>query len=138
MAQNYAPAQVLQGASVSRSKPATRFLVLAILATSFYLAFYQLSPPAALAESAPELEFSSGRAKKHVEALAQKPHPIGSSEHQRVRDYILNELARMGLSPQIQKSQVVSEWGSETVGASVENLLARIRGTNSAKSVLLV
>src|SRR5262249_11295490 len=43
-----------------------------------------------------------------------------------------------GLNPQIQKVRVVSEWDGESVGASVENILARIHGTSNTKSVLLV
>src|SRR5262249_16518321 len=124
--------------SVSRTGMTMRFIVLAIIAASLYMAFSQLSPPAARPESAPAEEFSSGRARKHVEAIAQMPHPVGSAEHQRVRDYILGELSRIGLNPQIQKVRVGSEGDGESGGGSVENILARIHGTSNTKSVLLV
>ncbi len=115
-----------------------RLIITAITLASIYSAFSLISPPAALPENAPAEEFSSGRAKKHVEAIARKPHPVGSVEHQRVRDYIYGELLRIGLDPQIQRGEATHDRNGEYYAASVENILARIRGTNNTKSVLLV
>src|SRR5258708_38923971 len=49
-------------------------------------------PPGAIPENAPPTAFSAARAMKHVVAIAQRPHPIGSAEHDRVRDYLVAQL----------------------------------------------
>src|SRR5947208_3509244 len=59
------------------------------------LAAYQLSPPQAAAVSAPLTEFSAERAIKHLSVIAQRPHPVGTSEHLAVCDYIQNELVAL-------------------------------------------
>src|SRR5262245_31105773 len=98
-----------------------RLIIMAITLASIYSAFGLISQPAALPENAPAEEFSSGRAKKHAEAIARKPHPVGSAEHQRVRDYIHGELLRIGLDPQIQRGEAAHDWNGEYYAASVEN-----------------
>ncbi|WP_166482229.1 M28 family metallopeptidase [Scytonema sp. UIC 10036] len=104
----------------------------------FVLLGFQLKPPVAVPTSAPVLEFSSGRAMKHLEAIAQKPHPIGSSEHTIVRDYIVKQLTDRGLKPEVQKTTVVnSRWGTPFVAGTVHNILAKLSGTDNTKAVLL-
>jgi hypothetical protein len=41
---------------------------------------------------------------KHVLAIAQRPHPIGRTEHDRVRDYLLAHLRMLGLHPEVQNA----------------------------------
>ena len=101
------------------------------------LSLYQLRPPAAVAAGAPPIDFSSGRAMRHVEAIAQKPHPIGSPAHAEVRDYILGELTAAGLTPQVQKTTVMSWKGPALIAATVENIVARLSGTATGKAVML-
>jgi hypothetical protein len=55
----------------------------------------QISPPDAAPASAPLTEFSSARAMKQLRVIARNPHPIGSSEEARVRDYLLSELTAL-------------------------------------------
>ncbi|MBW4635040.1 MAG: M28 family metallopeptidase [Iphinoe sp. HA4291-MV1] len=103
-----------------------------------FIGIYQLNPPAAAPISAPLMEFSSGRAMNHLEAIAQKPHPIGSPEHAKVRDYILKELTAQGLSPEVQKTTVVNpRWGTPFVAGTVHNIVARLQGTNNTKAILV-
>lgn len=102
------------------------------------LALNQQRPPAAVAANAPATEFSSARALKHVEVIARAPHEIGSAEHALVRDYIVRELTAAGVSPQIQKTTVVTTRRGSPVAATVENVAARLSGTNSGKAVMLV
>ncbi|HMI44430.1 MAG TPA: hypothetical protein VK516_12440, partial [Gemmatimonadaceae bacterium] len=45
-------------------------------------------PPGALPATAPDTVFSAERAMRHVEQIAQRPHPMGTVDHDRVRDYI--------------------------------------------------
>src|SRR6185369_13067723 len=88
------------------------------------LVVYQMNPPLP-AVSAPLTEFSGERALKHLTAIAQRPRPSGSSEHTAVANYIQNELTVLGLSPEIQQTQAVT------------NILGRLKGTSDEKAVLL-
>ena len=87
---------------------------------------YQQKPPDAGVLNAPLTEFSSARAIKHLEAIAQRPHPMGSAEHVNVRNYILAALSAAGLQPEIQQTPVVN------------NIIARLEGTGQGKALLLV
>ena len=60
--------------------------------------------PAPLPETAPPGEFSSARALRHVRAIAERPHPSGSADHARVREYIMADLRMLGLEPQVQEA----------------------------------
>jgi Peptidase family M28 len=99
---------------------------------------YRLNAPSAVAANAPPAEFASGRAMVHVQNIAQQPHPIGSAEHALVRDYIVKELTALGVKPEIQKTTVVSERSdTPVIAGSVENIIARLNGSNNTKAILL-
>jgi len=74
---------------------------------------------------------------RHVAEIAARPHAIGMADHDRVRDYIVTELTRMGLNPQVQRTTAI---GTRYQSAGrVQNILAWIPGTDSkGKAVLLV
>ncbi len=61
-------------------------------------------PPSPVPASAPDTVFSAERAMRHVEQIAQRPHPPGSTDHDRVRDYVVAQLTALGLRPQMQAS----------------------------------
>lgn len=111
---------------------------LLLLAGVACLTVYRLSPPAAVAATAPPAEFASGRAMKYVQDIGRKPHPMGSAEHAAVRDYIIKELTALGVKPEVQKASVVSEL-SETpvIAGSVENIIARLNGSDNTKAIVL-
>lgn len=92
------------------------------------------SGPAPQPADAPSDSFSAARAFSLVEVISRKPHPIGSTEHAVVRDYLLRKLRDLGLEPEFEKDAVVDG----QTAAIVENLHAVIRGTHSSRSVLLV
>jgi hypothetical protein len=111
--------------------------LLIVLAVSFSI--YRQTPPAALPANASLVDFSSGRAMKHLEVIAQKPHPLGSLEHAVVRDYILTELRRAGLEPQAQETTAINDDDSGHIRAgTVQNLFATLPGTANSKAILLV
>jgi hypothetical protein len=95
--------------------------------------------PAEVPENAAATEFSSARALQKLRTISARPHPIGSPDHAVVRDYIFRELSNLGLTPETQKTIAVNtRWGSPFPTASVQNVLARIKGTNNSRAVLLV
>ena len=86
-------------------------------------------PPSAVPANAPQNSFSAERAMKHVLAIAQRPHPIGTAEHDRVRDYLLAQLRMLGLQPEVQNTTGV---GTRSADAGrVQNILARMPGRQS-------
>ena len=99
--------------------------ILLVIVTAL-LVIYQLNPPRPAAASAPLTEFSGERALKHLTVIAQRPHPVGTSEHAAVASYIQNELVALGLSPELQQNP------------GVTNILALLKGTSGEKAVLLV
>ncbi len=108
------PTYILSAASI------TLVIVIALLVV------YQLNPPRPAAVSAPLTEFSGDRALKHLTVIAQNPHPVGTAEHAAVASYIQNELAALGLSPEVQRAPTAT------------NILVRLKGTTDEKAVLLV
>lgn len=91
-------------------------------------------------DDAPPTEFSSGRALKHLRVIAARPHPTGSLEHGRVREYILKELAAQGLQPEVQQATGVLAGGAPgrpVSAATVRNVLARLRGTQNSRALML-
>ena len=107
-------------------------------AVSFLIAFavaglaYWLSlAPSPVPASAPPEQFSAERAMAHVEVMAHKPHPAGSLENDKVRDYIVAQLHELGL--EVEVVEEVMHRGGNSV-AVCHAVLGRIRGTDSTKA----
>ena len=143
--------------SWTRSHPAWLPVVLSLLVIALvtFLVLAQMIPPAVLPASAPATVFSAERALEHLQTIARAPHPTGSQENNRVRQYLVDQLAALGLQAEIQTSTGVyndeGKWGvagprglevtPETwsiAGAHVHNVVARIPGTASTGAVLLM
>lgn len=86
-------------------------------------------------EAAPPAEFSTKRALNQVEAISKKPHHVGSQEHEVVADYLIKELNKLGLETTVQQGYTLSDWGNLVQS---KNILARIKGTNTEKALLLL
>ncbi|OCF91145.1 M20/M25/M40 family metallo-hydrolase [Nocardia brasiliensis] len=91
-------------------------------------------------ESAPAEAFSAARAMRIVEEIAQRPHPVGTPEHDRVRDHLAGELRTLGLDTEIQEG--VGRYPAGVVRdvlgmGRVANIIARLPGTNSTGTVFL-
>ena len=111
---------------------------LALIILCVVFSIYRQNPPDPQAADAPPSEFASGRAMEHLKVIARRPHPVGSEEHSEVRNYILKELEKVGLNPEIQKSLALN-WRREDsyAAAVVENIIGRIKGINGPRAVLL-
>lgn len=94
-------------------------------------------PPRAVPATAPDTTFSAERAMRHVEKIAQRPHAMGTADHDRVRAYIVGQLSTLGLRSQIQQTTAV---GTRYRHAGrVRNILARLPGSNpNGKAVLVM
>ncbi|MEP6261552.1 MAG: M28 family peptidase [Gillisia sp.] len=111
--------------------------VLLLLFVAVWLLFHTSMPRNVENENVPETEFSTIRAFDHVSKMAKSPHFIGSAAHGVVRNYIVNELQKMGLEVQTQEGYSLDNSG---VIALSKNVLARIPGTGdvSGKDLLLM
>ncbi len=87
--------------------------------------------------NAPADEFSAERAMVHVAEIAQRPHPVGSPDHARVRDYVRAEMARLGLATEVQTG--IGEYSRRGHHASgpVENIVGRLAGTANTRPLML-
>lgn len=80
-------------------------------------------------------EFSTQRALQQVKNISKEPHFVGSENHDVVANYLVNELHKMGLKTAIQEGFTFTEKGTLT---KCKNILARIKGTDSDKALLLL
>ena len=88
---------------------------------------------------------------RYVRQIAREPHSMGTPNHARVRAYLVTTLRTLGLRPQVQEATVT---GPVTSSASlspsgamlgvasragyVYNVMARLRGSQPGKAVLLM
>ena len=73
----------------------------------------------------------------HVQQIASAPHPVGSAEHDRVRDYIVEELTKLNAAPQKLSATGVNRFGGEVSAAPVTNIIGHIAGSASTGALLL-
>ena len=108
------------------------------IAAVIFTALYQQRPPAALTGDTSSTEFASGRAMDHLKVIAAKPHPIGSTAAAEVRNYIVEELRKSNLEPEVQTATVAVSNRAGASAATVQNIVGRLRGQNpNAKAVML-
>ncbi|MCX6545295.1 MAG: M20/M25/M40 family metallo-hydrolase [Acidobacteria bacterium] len=121
------------------SRPSSRSMIVLILLVGCTLAGLMMGgpPSTGVPATAPATEFSSVRAMEHVLQIAQRPHPVGSADHARVRDYVARTLEGMLLTVEHQKTTATRTRAGGASAASVENLLIRMKGTGSTGAVLL-
>lgn len=86
-----------------------------------------------------DIEFSAINAYKHLEEIAQKPHPIGSIENQRVRDYLVKTMKGLGLTTEIMTGYTRTSWKpTYNKMAYIENVVATLPGSDpDAKQVII-
>ena len=112
------------------------------LAGALVLAWQGTVTPRAVGETAPPEVFSTGRALKDIAVIAARPHPTGSAANRQVRDYLLERMTALGLSPVVQPTDVVDaapDRGSPWIsGARVENLIGVLPGRDRKAPALML
>ena len=115
-----------------------RALFVVIILLSVIVGMLAFKMPDVLPATASQQEFSAERAFNYVEAISQAPHPIGSDEIKEVRDYIIFELIRMGITPEIQQTTVQDYFGKNNdEPVDISNIYAVLPGTNPTGSIVL-
>ncbi len=139
MATTYAPDAVPVVVAQPRIKAPVGLLLAILLVAVAGVVIYMQQPPAITAASVSPQEFSSQRAMSHLQTIAKAPHPIGSSENKAVREYLVRELTALGAEPQVQTATVIDPAEAQPyVAGTVQNVVARFKGTTNGKAVLLM
>ncbi len=109
-------------------------LAVFIIALTAYWSFRDQMPNSA--NVAIKSEFSIQNARAHVQAISQKPHYVGTEEHEKVRNYIMAALKKLEIPVEVQTQTVVNEkWAA---GTTVQNIIGRIKGTENKKALMLL
>ena len=83
--------------------------------------------------------FGIDLAMAHVRAIAARPHPTGSEANHEVRNYLLAQLAELGLAPVLDSRTVLKMPRSGLpVLARVQNISASLAGDPALRAVLLM
>lgn len=122
---------------MERRNTVLAIVVLLVIALMLVVTMNQTLPPGALPASAPATEFSAERAIERIEAIALEPRVIGTPAYKTARDYVLEELTEMGLSPEVQRTTARGIHRLSYVYVPVENVVVRIEGTDTEEAFLL-
>lgn len=117
--------------------PLLGLLMLTLLLLSFLFSKWAISPPVKLGAEEPEANFSACRAYKHLEAISKAPRPTGSDENQRVREYLIAALQKLGYEVHLQETTAYS-YRRIPVYGQITNIIARLPGTKGDKAVMVV
>jgi len=91
--------------------------------------------PQWISDNQPLSEFSTQRALEHIKIIAEKPHYVGSQNHESVANYLVKELQALGLETKTEEGTTLSDWGNLVHS---KNILVRIKGTAHSKALLLL
>jgi acetylornithine deacetylase/succinyl-diaminopimelate desuccinylase-like protein len=103
--------------------------------TTLGLLYFTMMPHWTLTDNVPLSEFSTNRAFAQVKTISKQPHFVGSTNHEKVAEYLQQELHKLGLKTTIQEGYTLTDWGNLVQS---KNILARIKGTSNSKALLLL
>ncbi len=121
-----------------RGGRAAEIVAALILALGTWLAFATAGLPGVVPASAPATAFSAERAMRDLQIIAATPHPIGTTAHDRVRDYLVDQLRKLGLSDVHVQSATGFNTLQGPLAATVANVVGRKRGTGGGPAILLM
>lgn len=108
-----------------------------ILCVIVWVASGERRLPAPVAANAPVSSFSSARAMTQLVEIAERPHPPGSPEHERVRSRLQERLRSLGLDPHVQVAVETLQRDGTLHAATVRNIVVRLPGRASTGVVAL-
>jgi hypothetical protein len=117
--------------------PAARFALPAAIVFWIAISCIPFPRPDPLPATAAPRDFSAARALNQVRAISQAPHPAGSVEQRRVRDYLVAELTRLGTAPEVETGFAAIAFGKFHAEGNVENIVARLPGSANTRPVML-
>jgi hypothetical protein len=126
--------------NLQKGLSANHFFQIGIILITFLLitlAIGLTSPPRPKDLETPNNEFSAARAFNHIEAISQQPHMIGTEANLKVAEYLKNELIRIGLEVDIQKTTALN-FEDVPIYGNITNVMGRLKGTENTKAVMVL
>jgi hypothetical protein len=124
--------------AVSAKRVLAVVLYAALTVTAWILGLADLRPRAELLPSDGSGRLPLETIERHLGRIAVRPHAVGTTEHDRVRDYILSELTGAGLSPAVQRTTAVWDVGALYRLADLENIVAEVPGSDPGGKAVLI
>ena len=107
-----------------------------IILSVIYWSFSDMIPTYHEKKKVTETEFSIDKALTHLKEISKEVHFTGSKNHLKVQNYIVNELVKIGLKPELQhKVSINNKWRAATNNT---NIIATIKGSSNGKSLVLL
>ncbi len=106
-----------------------------LIVFAIYWSFEEMMPNYKPDLDQEESEFSVDRALIHVQNISREPHAVGFKAHEEVRNYLISELEKLSLEPQIQKGHTAGDWGNFSQAI---NVMAKIEGSGTGKALMLL
>lgn len=116
------------------------FIILLFWSLVFWACGRMLTPPAIEQDPPSANAFSLDAALRHVRHLSAEPHPVGSTAHAAVADYLRAQIAALGYRAEVQETLASARVNAAKPfikAARVKNIMARIKGTRSHGAVLI-
>jgi hypothetical protein len=112
------------------------FIPILIVLGTIYWSFSDLKPSISTQKDLLQTGFSLDNALMHLKNISQKQHYVGSEGHQEVQKYLVGELEKLGFEVEIQQKVAANKkWFAAT---TTENIIAKLKGTSSGKSLVLL
>lgn len=121
-------------------------LFLFSLLAAIILAVIAAKPPAPTGMNHPSDQFSSARAMEDVRIIAAEPHPTGTTENAKVREYLTKRLTELGLNVSVHEAELgenslarLNRWSGETkTEQTIVNVIGVMPGLDRSKPALLL
>lgn len=111
-------------------------LFLALIIAVAFLSLEAAAPPQVIKSTAPDSVFSAQRAFTYLQQIARAPHSVGTEEHARVANYIINTCKQLGLTVETQNTTKVESRQNTLVAININNIIAYRKGTKPGKAIL--
>lgn len=102
-----------------------------------FIALITFKPPKALKADADVELFSAERAFKHIQQISRKPHSMATEEHGVVRNYIVDELNKLGLEASVQSTTAIYDFRGSVSAGYVHNVVGVLKGREEGKALLV-
>lgn len=116
-------------------KKTTSVLIILLILLAIYWSFTSLLPTYVPDADAPSTTFSTDRALLHVAEISKEPHAVGFEGHKKVAAYVVSELEKLGLAPELQVGYTAGDWANYS---KATNIVAKIKGSDNGKALLLL
>ena len=90
-------------------KRVSSILSILIILSVVYWSLSDLRPSLPADKSKLKIDFSIDKALYHLKNISKKAHYVGSDGHTIVQNYIVDELIKLGLEPEIQTQTAINK-----------------------------